>query len=201
MSRLLGICIVSMLTLFVCTHLANADMIDFESDTDGLKPNGWASADSALVTFSDSMGEDLRLQDWWHQSHGKGLATYWDDESYLIMDFGVLPATDLQLEFGNDDPVATNPGDLAVLTAFLGGTQVGQTTVVMNRDDIMNQTIGISGVVFDRATFFYDVTRIGWTGMIEIVDNIEFNVVPIPGAVLLGILGLSVAGIKLRKHA
>ena len=33
------------------------------------------------------------------------------------------------------------------------------------------------------------------------IDNVEVTVVPVPGAVLLGILGLSVAGIKLRKFA
>jgi len=33
------------------------------------------------------------------------------------------------------------------------------------------------------------------------IDNVSLNVIPVPGAVLLGILGLSVAGVKLRKHA
>jgi len=32
-------------------------------------------------------------------------------------------------------------------------------------------------------------------------DSLLVNVVPVPGAVLLGIIGLSVAGVKLRKHA
>ena len=31
--------------------------------------------------------------------------------------------------------------------------------------------------------------------------NFDDNVVPVPGAVLLGIIGLSVAGVKLRRHA
>ena len=33
------------------------------------------------------------------------------------------------------------------------------------------------------------------------IDDISVTVVPVPGAVLLGLLGLSAAGIKLRKHA
>ena len=33
------------------------------------------------------------------------------------------------------------------------------------------------------------------------IDNFQVNVVPVPGAVLLGMLGLSVAGVKLRKRA
>lgn len=36
----------------------------------------------------------------------------------------------------------------------------------------------------------------GWA-----LDNLEYTVVPVPGAVLLGILGLGAAGIKLRKFA
>ena len=32
-------------------------------------------------------------------------------------------------------------------------------------------------------------------------DNFSLEIVPVPGAVLLGMLGLSVVGVKLRKHA
>jgi hypothetical protein len=32
------------------------------------------------------------------------------------------------------------------------------------------------------------------------VDNFQVNVVPVPGAVLLGMLGLSLAGVKLCKR-
>jgi len=32
-------------------------------------------------------------------------------------------------------------------------------------------------------------------------DNLTFDPVPVPGAILLGMIGLSVAGIKLRKHS
>jgi len=33
------------------------------------------------------------------------------------------------------------------------------------------------------------------------IDNFQVTVVPVPGAVLLGVLGLSVAGARLRKRA
>ena len=48
------------------------------------------------------------------------------------------------------------------------------------------------------ATEFYNnFTRQEITGF----DNVSLNVVPVPGAVILGMIGLSVAGVKLRKHA
>lgn len=179
----------------------SAITIDFESDPAGAKPNGWVSADSPLVSFSDSQGADLNVGNYGAQSDGNALACNPDgDQSYLIMDFAI-PSIDLQLDFGNDDPGWSNPGDEALLTLFLGATQVGQTAVVMNRDDIMNQTIGISGVVFDRATFYYDVTA--WSpGLIEIVDNIVFETsqIPAPGAILLGGMGVGlVSWLRRRK--
>lgn len=176
-----------------------AALIDFQSDASGYKANGWQSDDSALVSFSDSLGAELNLQDWVQQSHGMALAVEWDDASYLIMDFA-SPANFLSLEFGNDDPWYSVAGDQAVLTAFFGGGQVGQTSVVMNRDDIMNQSIAISGVTFDRATFFYNVTG---GGLIEVVDNIQFelaNPIPAPGAVILGSLGAGLVGWLRRRR-
>ena len=192
-----------MFALVVCAALAGvaqpAVVIDFESDTVGAKPNSWMSADSALVSFSDSMGANLSVYDYQQQSHGQGLAVNSDDPSYLIMDFAV-PVSFLSLEFGNDDPGYSSPGDLAILTAFLGGGQVGQTSVVMNRDDIMNQSISMSGLTFDRATFFYDVTG---SGLIEIVDNIQFEpggMIPAPGAIVLGSLGAGLVGWLRRRR-
>jgi hypothetical protein len=189
--------------IIVCAGFSGAAQavttIDFESDPIGAKPNGWSSADSPLVSFTDSIGANLDVYDYGHQSHGQALACNPDgDQSYLIMDFSVI-ATSLQLDFGNDDPGWANPGDQAILTAFLGGIQVGQTSVVMNLDDIMNQSISISGVKFDRATLLYNVTS--WSpGLIEVVDDIKFEVIPAPGAILLGSIGAGLVGWLRRRR-
>ena len=176
--------------------VASADFIDFESDTDGLKPNGFSSVDSSAVTFSDSSGADLQLADWGHQSDGRGLAVFDDDASFLVMNFTGLYNT-LSLDFGNDDPFFSSAGDTAELRLYNGGSQVGFVSVVMNRDDNMNQTIAYSGAGFDRAEFFYNVTG---SGLIEIVDNIEFNQAPIPEPATMTLLGLGLAGLAVRSR-
>ena len=194
--------------VFLCIGLTGVTQasitIDFESDSAGSKPNGWVSADTPLVSFSDSLGADLVVGDYGVSGHGNALGVFWDDPSYMIMDFSVI-TTSLQLEFGNDDANWSNPGDEAILTVFLGGTQVGQTSVVMNRDDIMNQSISISGVNFDQATFFFDVSRTppNPPGLIEVVDNITFTPTPIPapGAILLGSIGAGFVGWLRRRRA
>jgi hypothetical protein len=151
---------------------AGAMTIDFASDTIGSKPNGWMSADSSLVTFTDSQGSALQIRDYEHQSHGKALSVGSDDSSYLIMDFAEDMGS-LSLEFGNDDPGWIYPNDLAVLTAFWKGSQVGQVNVGVNANDYMDQSIGLGSIRFDRATFMYHPTLS--TGLTEIVDNIQFE--------------------------
>ncbi len=176
--------------------------ITFTNDAPGDKPNGWSSVASSLLTFGDSNGNGLKVYaSTQGETHGRALAVFSDsDGSWLNMNFA-QPANSLSLEFGNDDDGFTNEGDQAILTVFLGGAQVGQTSVTMNRNDIMDQTIGVSGVDFDRATFYYAATG-ETSGLTEIVDNITFELsaVPAPGAVLLGTLGVGLVGWLRRRR-
>ena len=187
--------------LVVLAGPASADFIDFESDALGAKPNGFASVDSGQVTFTDSSGADLFIYSGF-ESDGRSLAVGADDSSYLIMNFSALFNT-ISLDFGNDDPFFSDPGDMAVLRLYLGATLVGTSTVVMNRDDLMNQSIAYTGADFDRAEFFYDVTvptPVGGTGLIELVDNIFFDHRPIPEPATMTLLGLGLAGLAARAR-
>lgn len=144
------------------------DLITFELDAAGSKPNGWMSFDSAITKFSDSIGADLMVDDYGVQSDGQALAVFPDDQSFLKIQFSV-PVCGLRLAFGNDDPSASNPGDKALLRLSNGPVTVGKRSVVMNRNDVMDQSIGFRGASFTDAAFWYAVTT---SGLIEVVDDI-----------------------------
>lgn len=151
--------------------------IDFESDTAGALANGFTSIDDteACAQFTDTNGAELSIKNFGIQSIGQGLAVGGDDVSAIQIDFN-SPTNSISLDFGNDDPSYTSPGDLAVLTLTNGGVSIGSVvTVVLNRDDIMNQTISYTGAFFDQAIFTYADSALAPIRIIEIVDNITFE--------------------------
>ena len=83
----------------------------------------------------------------------------------------------------------------ALLSAFNGATLIGS---------VMSDNVG-STLDFFGLTTTMPITRITITAISPSgwgLDDLYFGeVVPVPGAVLLGMIGLSVAGVKLRKHA
>jgi len=162
--------------------------IDFELDAVGARANGFVSATVPGVSFFDTVGGELGIYQVPEGSGLRSLVVGTDlDGSALEIRFD--SHTDfLSLAFGNDDPLKTNAGDLALLTIFSGATQLGQVAQVLNRDDLMNQSIqfgAIDGaVLFDRAVFaFTNPTFSTFTGggsfadvgATEVVDNIVFN--------------------------
>jgi hypothetical protein len=183
---------------FLCVFAAyaTADFIDFEADSAGGKPNSWASVSSANVLFSDTAGADLFLADFSPQSIGQGLAVFGDDPSMLEMVFSTT-VSNLSFVFGNDDPGFSTAGDLAVLRTYNGATLLGTFTVVMNRDDIANQTISSTGS-FNRATFSYETPGLEAISLIEIVDDVSFT--PVPEPATMAALGLGVAALLRRRR-
>jgi hypothetical protein len=197
--------------LIECNAHASLLTIDFEGDTAGAVLNGFVSAGAPGVSFSDSFGSDLSIDNFGAQSNDtQALAVGTPfDASELLIDLA-FSADFLSLDFGNDDPYLTNEGDLAVLTAFLGGSQVAQATLALNRDELMNQSISLGGVggslMFDSVHFAFTNPDLipdtgggdsgAGLGLTEIVDNIVIDAVdetasvPEPSTAMLFALGL-----------
>jgi Ca2+-binding RTX toxin-like protein len=149
--------------------------ITFSSDTPGAQPNGFASLDSPNVTFYDTMGADLYLNDFGDQSDGQALSVHDDDASALEIRL-THPTTAISMRFGNDDPTVVTPTDQAQLTLYRNATQVAQQSVTVNGNDKMDQTIGQSkGPLFNRAVFQYVDGAGVPLNLIEIVDDIKVN--------------------------
>jgi hypothetical protein len=200
------------------TATAGSVFVDFSGDATAAVANGFISSGAGSVSFYDSVGADLFVGDFGAQSFGQALAIPDElDGSGLEMRFA-FNADLVSLAFGNDDPLFTNPGDLAVLAVYSDLILVGRTTVALNRDDVMNQTIsfGADGgaLHFNRATFaFTDPFLQPFTGggsvvigSTEVVDNVTVNAVvvaiPEPSTALLLIPGLLLIGAaRLRKTA
>lgn len=151
---------------------ADVALIDFSADELGGVPNGFVSLDDPRVSFTDSVGADLRIGDFNFQSDGPALLVGNDvDDSALIMDF-TAPASSVSLDFGNDDPNNVDEGSLAVLTLFDDEGVGTSVSVVLNRDDVMNQTISLDHEGAVSASFQYQNPDGTAARLAEIVDNI-----------------------------
>jgi len=165
---------------------AHAGFINFESDATGAFANGGASFDDSGVHFTDTIGADLQIGAF-NEGIGQSMVVFGDDTSRLEINFD-FTVDSLELFFGNDDPNYTTLGDSAWLEVFQNGASVGLTSLAVNSDDIMNQSLAFAGVDFNSALFWYGDANGLAIDLIEVVDNISYNnvsAVPIPAAALL----------------
>jgi hypothetical protein len=119
------------------------------------------------------------------------------------------------------NPTSNNLSFMANVTANAGWTDIGHTDEYaengwtwINPGETKTLTVDLSGftypdeismIAFKIGANIYgdDVADGAWNENMGagVHFNVDVTPVPVPGAVLLGLLGLSVAGIKLRKFA
>jgi len=206
-----------------------AAQITFESDVVGTKPNtGWQSSQSSDVTFrvrdellggacaatNLSSGCELHVYNWGVTGHALS-GGYGDIRYSLDMIFNGA-VNQVSFMFGGDDRIlyaASGPFN-ADLTLFDDAVQVAQVTQAANGNDEIDQTIGYSGLSFNRANFRYFASA----ATSETIDNLTYTLVgngdggndgggdpvvtPEPGSMVLlatGLVGL--VGIRRRRRS
>jgi len=195
MSRVGKVVLPLIVTAIFClaAPITNADTITFNNDPAGVKPSGFQSVDSPIVTFSNPGGAFALATFVTFQNTSNVLMTEGSGEGFIVMDFS-LPVTSLRFDFGSNlFQGFPNGTATATLTLFLNGVQVGQTSLAADNDVLVNQVFSFStGQVFDRAVFSVVAHGVNDFGIGEVVDNITFTPVPEPATALL--LGTALAG-------
>jgi hypothetical protein len=185
---------------------ANAQVVDFEGETTGVKADGYTVGG---ITFTTALGTGLEVGNYGSQSDGLGMLVRNDTNGNYLLGAIAGGTNFLSFDFGNDDPFFSTVGDLATLKVFSGATLLSTITVAMNRDDIMNQSIGYSGALIDNFLFAYtDNAGNPFTGgagtnvgLIEIVDNFRLSPeVPEPATWMMLLLGFGAIGFGMRSR-
>ncbi len=177
--------------LTACGVLAHAAVVTFTGATPGLKPSPYVDG----VEFGDSATPYVRIDNF-SENHGDtALAAPTDDQSYLVMVFPTV-SNFLTIDFGNDDAALTHPGDLAVLAVFLNGIYVGESSVVLNRNDLVDQTVVFSSQLFDSAIFVFTDSNENPIALAELIDNITY----LPEPATLAVFGAGLLGMALMRR-
>jgi len=168
-------------TLCVLSLPSNAATIDFENDPVGAFNNGFESSDALGVSFSDPITGAISINDLESISGSKQLDGAGGSKGPLLINFEFLVSF-ISLDFGNDEPRSLSPGENFELTAYLGTTIIGTSSVIPNLNDLTDQTIVFSGAIFDAVSLDFNKPS---RKPAVVIDNITFVAAsppPVPGS-------------------
>lgn len=167
---------------------STAAVVTFKSDTFGARSNT-VSNNSPLVGFSDSMGNDLFVEDYSSQSSSKRRGVFPFFLNLFSLIFGKNnpdhSSRDNSLIFRKNNPDQSGPDNIAKLDILNNDTLLNTVSVPLNRNDLADQIIAFSGASFNEPAFTYNNSSgTSSDGLEEVVDNVTFtphaNSEPVP---------------------
>lgn len=190
------------LTLAVaCTSFADMTVIDFDDIATGSA--GWAQLPAGYMGFTWGGDWEVISQSLYNSYPGtqdsfpsSPNAAYngYDGGANLLTTSSGLPFTLNSVAASRFVGAAPQSSTLTV-TGYLGASLVGSDTLTLS-NTFVTWAPSLGGLV-DSVEFTADSAA----NYVYLVDDITVTPVPVPGAVLLGMFGLGVAGWKLRKYA
>ncbi|MBW7992876.1 MAG: hypothetical protein FVQ84_23075 [Planctomycetes bacterium] len=200
---IIGLCI-------AITSLAQADLIgryifSNNSNLDGNDPAANANDDNAIDPSKTALlpGQTTTLTN--YTTYDKGINGIMFDINSLL---GAPTASDFQFLVGNNNNLSswTTAPALSSVNFRSIGSGMDRVTLIWSDNAIQNQWLQIT--VLPNINTGLSLADVFYFGNDIANDSIGLNmitapvtpVVPVPGAVLLGMLGMGVAGLKLRKY-
>jgi len=199
--------------MLLCVGQAKADLITFEGDLTGAKPQGFRpfrSNATVVASFFSTLNSPLTVFGTGGGAQTRALIVGTlgptaDNTSALRIEFDKT-IDFLSFRFGNVENLPAG-GGRAFLEVFLNGVSVGSSQVDVNGNLLLDQTImfSMSGVVFDEAFFQYRGSFGVPLNVREAVDDIAFTqaaaptAVPEPTSVLLIATGAAGLLAKARR--